>query len=372
MELRQRLGSKGPKRILALDGGGIRGAISLGYLARIEDILRKRHAHMDDFRLCDYFDLIGGTSTGAIIAAALAIGKSIDEIRELYMELGGEIFKRKFRGLKWLGAKFKAEPLRTALKKQFTDITLGDARIRTGLCIFTKRADTRSTWPLINHPDGKYFEHNSPILLSEAVRASTAAPTYFHPEVFDVGLGEKGAFVDGGISTANNPALYLFLIGTLKCFPFRWKATADELMVVSVGTGFSRDRTSIEDITDNKLWNWASEVPDLLMFDASEMNQIVLQSLARTPHPTYINSEIGDMRDECVAPKPLMHYIRYNVRLEKDSLDKLGLSKYTGELEDLREMSHAESRFRLADIGEVAADAQVSADHLPEVFDLNA
>ncbi|MGH8189781.1 MAG: patatin-like phospholipase family protein [Steroidobacteraceae bacterium] len=61
-----------PKRILALDGGGLRGILSLGLLQKIEDTLRERHGSGDDFRLCHYFDLIAGTSTGAIIAATLS------------------------------------------------------------------------------------------------------------------------------------------------------------------------------------------------------------------------------------------------------------------------------------------------------------
>jgi hypothetical protein len=60
-----------PKRILSLDGGGIRGILTLEFLGVIESMLRKRSGR-DDFRLCDYFDLIGGTSTGSIIAAGLA------------------------------------------------------------------------------------------------------------------------------------------------------------------------------------------------------------------------------------------------------------------------------------------------------------
>src|SRR6266508_6884417 len=64
-----------PKRILALDGGGLRGILTLEVLAKIEKTLGKRHGGEDSFRLCHYFDLIAGTSTGAIIAAALALGR---------------------------------------------------------------------------------------------------------------------------------------------------------------------------------------------------------------------------------------------------------------------------------------------------------
>src|SRR6187431_1106664 len=84
----------GPKRILALDGGGIRGALTLGYLKKIETILREKEGN-PNLLLSDYFDLIGGTSTGSIIATALAIGKSVDEIVKLYMDLGGKIFGEK-------------------------------------------------------------------------------------------------------------------------------------------------------------------------------------------------------------------------------------------------------------------------------------
>src|SRR3954449_8490215 len=65
-----------PKRILSLDGGGIRGILTLEYLDAIEGMLKNRSGR-EDFLLCDYFDLIGGTSTGSIIAAGLACGMSV-------------------------------------------------------------------------------------------------------------------------------------------------------------------------------------------------------------------------------------------------------------------------------------------------------
>ena len=70
----QHFRSPGPKRILSLDGGGVRGIATLAYLKKLEDLLRERHGGRADFRLCHYFDLIAGTSTGSIIAAAMAQG----------------------------------------------------------------------------------------------------------------------------------------------------------------------------------------------------------------------------------------------------------------------------------------------------------
>ena len=185
--LKQHLSPGVPKRILALDGGGIRGALTLGYLQQIEDILRAQNNNDPDFRLCQYFDLIGGTSTGSIIASCLAIGMKVEDIRQMYFDLGGKIFAKKY---KWwnlftikdlIKASYDHGPLEEELKAVFKNITLGSDQILTGLCIVAKRADTNSVWPLINHPNGKYFASNDgmnrDILLWKAVRASAAAPT---------------------------------------------------------------------------------------------------------------------------------------------------------------------------------------------------
>ena len=172
---------------------------------------------------------------GAIIGSGLAIGMEAAEIRRWYLELGGKVFQKK-RWKKW-SAFFDAKPLEEELIKFCGDRTLGSASIRTGLCIITKRAYTGSTWPLINYPHAKYYELNSRIPLWEALRASTAAPTYFVPQKLNVGPGETGVFVDGGASMANNPALQLFLVATLKGFPFRWPIGEDRLLLVSLGTG---------------------------------------------------------------------------------------------------------------------------------------
>ena len=82
-----------PKRILALDGGGVRGILTLGILAKIEALLKERHGNDPDFRLCHYFDLIAGTSTGAIIAAALACEMTVEELSKMYLDLGKRVFQ---------------------------------------------------------------------------------------------------------------------------------------------------------------------------------------------------------------------------------------------------------------------------------------
>ena len=75
----------GPKRILALDGGGVRGAITVAFLERIEALLSSRLGLKA--RLGDWFDLVGGTSTGALIAGALALGFRTEQIKDFYLRL---------------------------------------------------------------------------------------------------------------------------------------------------------------------------------------------------------------------------------------------------------------------------------------------
>src|SRR5688572_25357579 len=155
----QHLANNGyPKRILALGGGGLRGILTLGILQKIEDTLRARHGAAADFRLCHYFDLIAGTSTGSIIAAMLGLGWSVDEIRQKYMKLGARVFhKSPFRfGL--MRAKYDEAALIEELKMVFGEkTTLGGPELKTGVLAVTKRLDSGSWWPISNNPRGKYF-----------------------------------------------------------------------------------------------------------------------------------------------------------------------------------------------------------------------
>jgi uncharacterized protein len=206
--------------MLALDGGGIRGALTLGYLARIESILRERAGDDPDFRLCDYFDLIGGTSTDSIIATGLALGFSVSELVDIYRTLGEQVFEEGFLRFGVIGAKFPKEPLVRALTTHFGDETLGSDKLRTGLMVMTKRLDTGSPWLLHNNPRGKFYNPrpgetgtgNRDLLLRSIVRASTAAPHYFDPELIQISPQVSGAFVDGGVSPYNNPAMQLLML----------------------------------------------------------------------------------------------------------------------------------------------------------------
>ena len=141
-DLQSRLEPGPTKRILALDGGGVRGLITLGILEAIERrlIVRSGRANLV---LSDYFDLIAGTSTGSIIATGLAMGMKVSRLIDLYIAASPSIFP-KTRRKGWFVNKYDASPLEDLLEKIVGDEPLESDKLKTGLMICTKRMDTDS------------------------------------------------------------------------------------------------------------------------------------------------------------------------------------------------------------------------------------
>ena len=105
-------------KILALDGGGIRGILTLEVLAHMEEMLAEATGAGPAFRLSQFFDYVGGTSTGAIIAAGLARGMSAKELLDFYEDTGPAMFDKQFILKRWK-ALYKSEPLKKELQKVF-------------------------------------------------------------------------------------------------------------------------------------------------------------------------------------------------------------------------------------------------------------
>ncbi|HEV2158308.1 patatin-like phospholipase family protein [Bradyrhizobium sp.] len=368
---------RGPKRILSLDGGGVRGVLSLEYLERIEALLRARH-HDPDLRLGEYFDLIGGTSTGAIIAAGLACGMTAASIKVLYRSLATTIFqKSRFlpkRGL--LAPKFSADRVQSALDAVLgADITLSSERILTGLMIMTKRLDTGSLWPLNNHPSAPYAAQTGQMKLTQIVRASTAAPTYFEPERLCIasrsGTHVDGAFVDGGVSPFNDPALQMLLIATLHGHAFRWPAASDKILLISIGTGTYRPTYSADEIMNMLSAMQGVRALQSLMDDCARSNQTVLQWLTRTVTPWSIDRVVGSMEADSSDGPQLATYARYDALIDASWLKStLGLTLDPETLAQVARMDNASNMDRLAEIGNKAAKLQVQPEHFPQTFDM--
>ena len=151
--------------------------------------------------LCNRFDLIGGTSTGAILAAGLALGLKAVELRDFYVNFGPAIFKKVFLPER-LWHKYPSEPIEERLKSVYGEATtLGDASLRTKVLLVAKNATLGNNWFFTNNPTNRFYTGNKRIPLWHIVRASSAAPTYFPPHSFAVpdetGEPHTYEFIDG-------------------------------------------------------------------------------------------------------------------------------------------------------------------------------
>ena len=307
----------GPKRVLALDGGGMRGLITMQLLRRIEELLGGGDP---GYRLADTFDFVAGTSTGAIIAAAIARGDRIDEVERMYLDLGPKIFRKR-----WLPGRlrsfYKRGPITAELQEYFgADTTLGDDSFRSLLMIVLHRADTDSLWPLTNvtralyNQPGPHSNLHYPIW--QVIRGSTAAPFYFPPEQIEVAAGRHGMFQDGGVTPFNNPAVLAFEVVTSGRYGLRWTATPRELLIVSVGTGL---RPAVDERLARRrtgLLLKARTLPAVLINGSNVENARLCRVLGTTRHAPTIDSEFDDpsVRGQ-QATHPVFSYVRYNASL---------------------------------------------------------
>jgi patatin-like phospholipase/acyl hydrolase len=240
-------------RILSLDGGGIRGAFTAAFLAELEKSLDKPVAK--------YFDLVAGTSTGGIIATALALGEPAERIRAFYESKGPQIFKRQGPGTLpfWacrpvinrflarygldvdylLQSKYDSVEMERALKEVFESRTLNDAKT------------IRLVIPAVDLSGGKTIVFKTPhlphassrdrhYLAADVVLATTAAPTYFPHAV----IRQGSAYCDGGL-WANNPSIvaYAEAVKIRECCKRQDVDPCFELQdisMLSIGTGTAR------------------------------------------------------------------------------------------------------------------------------------
>jgi patatin-like phospholipase/acyl hydrolase len=378
MSVADKLDKNPPHKLLALDGGGIRGVISLEVLRSIESLLQKELKRDDTFVLADYFDYIAGTSTGAIIATFLSLGWRVDKILEFYKVAGPAMFDkagllRRFR------YKFEDENLAGLLREQLGPTrTLGDPGLRTLLMLVLRNATTDSPWPLSNNPRAKYnadpnrLDNNLLLPLWQLVRASTAAPTFFPPETIQLG-SQPFVFVDGGVTMYNNPAFQLFLMATLSPYRLCWDTGEREMLIVSIGTGVSPKAN--ENLTPdqmNLMYN-AGSIPSALMFAASNEQDFLCRVFGNTRCGDLLDREVKTMMEAAeqlpsgripgpICPK-LFTYMRYNAELSEKGLAALDVGHIVPE-----HVQKMDSVAHIADLQEVGA-AVGSKKVRPEHFE---
>jgi len=318
--------------ILSLDGGGTRGVFSIQILARMEALLRQKYGR-HDLVLADHFDFIGGTSTGAIIAAVLSWGAPVEVLEKFYLDQSRKVFGKKtiFSRFRF---KFHAHELNQLLKQYFADelgapALLGTPRLRTLYLCVMRNASTGAPWIISNSPHAKYnqahlADNNLKIPLFQLIRASTAAPIFFEPEEIAAG-GQNWMFLDGAITPYNNPAFIMYLVATQECFGNNWKDGIDQMRIVSVGTGRKRVRFS-------KLHAAQINVGDQLvhslmaLIDSNNQHQDLLcRAFGRCQWGEPIDTEVGDMiaSEFKESDHRRFLYSRYNHNLTAEELKQV-------------------------------------------------
>jgi len=340
--LEARFGTERPRKLLALDGGGIRGVLTLEILAEMEQQIASATGIP---RLGDYFDYIGGTSTGSIIAAGLAIGMSTADLLKFYQDFGAQMFEKTalLQRLTTLFSNlYEDEPLTAKLKEVFRaheeDVgelaDLSTRRLSCLLLVVTRNMTTDSPWPISTNPYAKYNDPdrddcNLRIPLWQLVRASTAAPVFFPPEI--VRLNSKKpddirVFVDGGITPYNNPAFLLYRMATQPAYRLNWKTGEENLLLISVGTGAAPGTTQVS--SRNIVGNLQS-LPSELMYGIQVDQDVNCRTFGRCVHGASIDSELGDLvlsEEQEQAGKSYersFRYARYNADLSEKGLKNL-------------------------------------------------
>lgn len=291
------------KKILSIDGGGIRGIIPGQILVALEKKLQEKSGK-PEARLAEYFDFFAGTSTGGILTCICLCPSEEDadkarfsaqEAVDLYMNHGNEIFdvshwKRFSSANGYLDEKYSALPLETSLVNYFGDIKL--SQLLKPCLIPAYDIDKRSAHFFAQH-DREIEGEGSDFLVRDVCRATSAAPTYFETALIKSCSGVTYPLVDGGVF-ANNPALCAYSeVRNAKDNP-----TANEMFIVSIGTGSQHESYEYGKAKDWGAIGWIKPVIDIMMAGASETTDYHLSRMfsARGKRDNYIRLQPARMR----------------------------------------------------------------------------
>lgn len=263
------------KKILSIDGGGIRGIIPGQIMVALEEKLKIKTGDQN-VRLADYFDFFAGTSTGGILTC-LSLCPSDDnpnkakftaqEAVNLYLNHGAKIFDRTSiqkvlnpNGL--LDEIYNAFPLENLLAEYFGDLKL--SQLIKPCIIPAYDIDNRSSHFFAQHDYIKYGRGKD-FLVRDVCRATSAAPTYFEAALVKSMSGVSYPLIDGGVF-ANNPTLCAYSeVRNAVDNP-----TAADMFIVSLGTGSQHASYKYKQAKDWGKIGWIQPVIDIMMAGASE------------------------------------------------------------------------------------------------------
>lgn len=292
-------------RILGLDGGGIRGLITAIWLQELESRLEKP--------LREYFDLIAGTSTGSILACAVAAGEPISTVRHLYRDKGSRVFPR--RGswlldrigrsfLQGLSAPIYSDSgLEEVLKETFANKKFADLPARVLVVTY----NTYDRVPLVLKNFGDHAHDHGQLPVWEVCKASSSAPAYFPGHVTASMPGGPAALplIDGGV-IANNPAMCALAEGVRYRQNAKQPSDMDQFLLASFGTGRQTRKISADEVREWGPVEWALPVLDVMMSGATSTVEYMCEQFLQAG----------------------TNYFRFQTRLEKgyDDMDNTTLT----------------------------------------------
>ncbi len=279
------------KLILCLDGGGMRGILSIQLLKTLEKM-----AGVPAYEL---FDMVSGTSTGAIIAALLATGHDATQIEQRYNLMVNEVFSPLFMGNRFFNPpRFTKKAFRRFAAEIFRDITIREATAMHGTDLLITGKDMAAgeeTFFTAFQLSGNQFSGTyADVLLRAALEASMSAPTYFAP---------LERFVDGGTTTYNNPSS----AAIIEALNYSGNPGYEygKITVISLGTGISPQFVSLSDIRNPKgpdIVFWLNWLMTEMGQDASDMQTDLLRS------PRF---------------RDLIDYRRFQISFDRQAMSKL-------------------------------------------------
>ncbi|MEM9213597.1 MAG: patatin-like phospholipase family protein [Cyanobacteria bacterium P01_F01_bin.150] len=332
-------------RILSLDGGGMRGIVSAHILKQVEE-------RLGGGPLRDHFDLIAGTSTGAIIAGAIAAGLSASEIFNIYEKEGKDIFP--YRNYWALGRiplmlkhgisapKFSDQGLVKVISGHLGNLTLGDITPTSpyGLHVLITSYDTVRRRPVIFK---SWYRHKwyKTLSLADACISSASAPTYFPAHRIDpksYGLNQEYSLVDGGVC-ANNPTSCAVVAGAKllsKRLPSKLvSACLSQIKVLSIGTGDPAQPLLWQQVRGWGLSQWAPRIADVLMDAPNDIHRYITEQLM-SRSPRFANT----------GSTSQSNYLRLQFPLNDKLMQKLGQSPSASSRYNLRAIDDARPQFR--------------------------
>lgn len=282
-------------RILALDGGGIRGIITAHWLKNLEEMLGSP--------VGDHFDLVAGTSTGSILACGVAMRIPAADIVQMYRQYGREVFPSSASRL-WsrLGRtlsqgvsapKYDDKGLERVLRRQFGDKRFGDLPSKSPILLVTTY-NTLTRQAIVFKSSRNRYD-NLPIW--EAAKASSSAPTYFPAHVTGV-LGAAMPLIDGGV-VANNPTACAIAEGVRENSQrTRGKVPLERFVVASLGTGHNTRPITAAEAREWGAVEWAIPVIDVLMDGNSDVVDYIARNLIPTDRYFRLQTPLDNAFDD--------------------------------------------------------------------------